>query len=228
MERRRARARLVSASLFADPQVLVLRPQLQAIALWVALIVTADTSGRTEGEPLVLRKTILSEVEEDDWTEDVIESLLQQMSEGEHPLIKWYHVGRRRYVELLRWTNHQHFSRPTMPEHPANDELAALQARIVTEIPRCRHNLHALAARMWKTHKQPEQIIEALRAVAANAERIKNPWAYIQHAGFLSVSLSRGIEAEADRDRHEEKTAARSGLESVADVLSRISKGGEA
>jgi hypothetical protein len=234
-EKRRARARLVSCAMFDDPLVIGLDPQLQGMLLWVALIVSADTTGRSEGSPIVLLNTILSELREADWSAEVVEGLLKQMAKardagdgkGPRSLIRWYKTGRKLHVELIGWNNTQHFTRPTVSERPApraDDALALLQQRIATEIPTSVHNLHALAARMWNEGvHDAEQVLEAVRAIHKQGSRIHNPWAYIQSKGLLSTSKSRGLEAKAARDKEEEE---RGGTAGIASVLAQLAKKG--
>lgn len=235
-EKRRARARLVSCAMFDDPLVIGLEPQLQGMLLWVALIVTADTTGRTEGGPIVLANTILSELREDDWSVESIESLLKQMArprdagdgKGPRPLIRWYKTGRRMHVELLGWNNTQHFTRPTVSERPTpverDDVLSRLQQRIATEIPHSIHNLHALAGRMWKEGvHDPEQVIEAMRAIHKQGARVRNPWAYIQNHGLLATSKSRALEETARREKDEER---KGGVAGIATILADLAAQG--
>jgi hypothetical protein len=175
--------------MFTDDRVLSLFPKLEGIVVWVSLIVSADTAGRTEGDPVVICKTVLSELSEI-FTPEIVKSLLEQMAEQK--MIHWYQVGNRHHVEILQWRKHQAFRLPPVSDRPsppivgeehitpppplppqkkeeptARDPLSIVINRIAIEFPDPDgkrgdfggHNLFALAARTFNAGVRDEEQI---------------------------------------------------------------------
>lgn len=252
MERRRARARLVSESLFVDQAVLGLHPVREGMLLWVALIVTADTEGRGEGNPTVLCETILGGIRhgrERVFTPKLVTDLLAQMAKKQKDgtaLIRCYQDGHRQYVELLNWKSHQSFkySKPERPEPKPQQELEGMTKDVVDGIAQSKREAqerlhervatefgtdeyHKAAGILWKRGvHNVDQIVEVLtRARLANP---RNLIAYVQHPGLQGTALSVEVENRAAREkkqRGEDKRGAAPGdMSPVADIISNVLK----
>lgn len=213
---------MVSESAFSDDAVLALEPQLAGFAVWVALIVTADNSGRTEGDAMILRATTLAGLT--DFTVDMVEEILVQMEDAE--LIERYTAQHRRHARLLNWRGHQqlkHTARTDRPVAPTE----ALEARIVREIKSDRFDWRAIAWSLWRREFTDERrIFQILRRLERAGAKVRNPWAYIRSQGLLDAALSDAVEEEAESYKETPPPATRGRApESVGDVLARSMPG---
>lgn len=231
--------------MFEDADILGLKPQLLGVVVWVALIVTADTAGRTEGNPIVLRETILGGVEDIEIAD--IESVLQQLVKADR--IQRYGVGRRQHIQIGNYSKHQRFQhvyseRPS-PEAPmaepkqkfklapevdpvvrerrqALERLIHKRIKAELSLPHV-HNLHQIAGRLIKDGlNHPEQIMVIVSVIHQAGHAIKVPYAYIRSSGLLNTALSKGIEAEARKYKVPtgiERTLKAQGLTQLSDVL---------
>lgn len=103
--------------MFEDEAILALEPPLHGAVVWVALVVTADAMGRTEGSPEALCATTLAGYSErlaacgaPPFTAGLVESLLAQLEASGR--VRRYRVAGRQHLELVNFGKHNRLKHP--------------------------------------------------------------------------------------------------------------------